>query len=120
MGTVLAVSSALLVVMSLAGLLMTVLIRSGLERNELVGLRTAATKASDEAWSAGHEAARPVLLALTAIGALLAITTGLAYLMTRPVLWPAVLVAAPGAAFTIGVLVYATLVANRAARRPSS
>lgn len=39
-----------------------------LERNELVGIRTKATLASDEGWKAGHEAAIPALKAANITG----------------------------------------------------
>ncbi|WPF65228.1 MULTISPECIES: SdpI family protein [unclassified Corynebacterium] len=60
--------------------------RGDLPRQSLVGLRTRATQASDEAWEAGHRAALPALrasiasgyvtLALSAVGAVFFLTVG--------------------------------------------
>ncbi|MDN5895198.1 MAG: SdpI family protein [Nocardioides sp.] len=50
--------------------------------NRIVGIKTRATQASDNAWSAGHRAAQPALLAaaLTGLGA--AIPLGLSAWLT--------------------------------------
>ena len=69
---------AVLVTTVVASGLMLVLMRTGLERNDLIGLRTRATKASDESWRVGHAAARPVLGAVAVTGVLLLVTTALA------------------------------------------
>ena len=108
---------AVLVTTVVASGLMLVLMRTGLERNDLIGLRTRATKASDEAWRVGHAAARPVLVAVAVSGVILLVTTALAYAISRPERWPAAAVAGPGAVLTFGMLIYASVLADRAAKR---
>lgn len=108
----------LVAVLLLAGnvivILMTQLCENGtITRGGLAGIRTAATRASDEAWQAGHRAALPVarigngFAAVLAAGTLLASGTVVPYLV---ILGIAVAVS------LISVAVGA-LVANRAAGR---
>ena len=116
MEAVLLTGLAVMATVVIAAALMLVLMRTGLERNDLIGLRTRATKASDESWRVGHAAARPVLGAVAVTGVLLLVTTALAYAFSRPEVWPAAAVAGPGAALTFGMLIYASVLADRAAK----
>lgn len=107
------------VTMVAAGVVMLWLARataSGrLGRNQLAGVRTAATLRSDEAWLAGHRAAeRP-----TKIGGWCAIASSLSVFL--PVPTPAVsVIVLIGAVVMLGFLVYGSLLAGRAARAVST
>lgn len=90
-----------------------------LERNSAIGLRTRATRASDEAWRAGHEAALPVMrqaLQLGYVGAGLGVL-GLVILLVADLPIPLGLIV-PGVCqlAQLGYCGYATSRANRAAR----
>jgi hypothetical protein len=83
-------------------------------RSRLVGLKTRATLRSDEAWAAGHAAARPVLRVGAVVGAtsvVVALVTALATVFVAAV------VAVTGLVTVLGLLVLATLTATRAAKR---
>jgi hypothetical protein len=83
-------------------------------RNRLVGLKTRATLRSDEAWAAGHAAARPTLR----VGAFVGASSVLVVLVTAFVAVPvAAVVAVVGSLAVLGLLIGATLKANRAAER---
>lgn len=89
--------------------------RSGtLSANRVFGLKTKHTLASSEAWTAGHRAAGSILWGTVAIALAGAITTGLLLALGNSQVagvagWIGVLI-------NVGLLVYATRVANKAAR----
>lgn len=85
-----------------------------LPRNGAVGIRTRATRMSDEAWQAGHRAAAPVLVA----GGWLSLVAGAAVVVLLVVdadTAAAIVGAVGGLAVTVSVVVM-TVRANRAAR----
>ncbi|MEG9226142.1 SdpI family protein [Aeromicrobium sp. Sec7.5] len=89
----------------------------GLERNSLIGIRTRATMASDDAWHAGHRAAAgPLGVAAWSSGATGVTGTVLAIAGS----WLAGPAVAVGYVALVVLLVVATLRAARAARSTSS
>ncbi|MGP5026715.1 SdpI family protein [Glutamicibacter ardleyensis] len=89
--------------------------RSGsLSANRVFGLKTKHTLASDEAWTAGHRAAGPLLWGSVAVALAGAVTTGL--LLAAGDSQVAGVVGWVGVLINVGLLFYATRVANRAAR----
>lgn len=90
----------------------------GMGPNRLVGIRTKATLASDEAWRAGHAAAQPWLLATAVLGPVLALAL---------VAWRVAAGSPPSAALTVaaaaatlvvlGLFASAVVRAQRSARR---
>ncbi|MBM7769772.1 MULTISPECIES: SdpI family protein [Glutamicibacter] len=85
-----------------------------LSANRVFGLKTKHTLASDDAWKAGHRAANPILWGTVAVAAASAITTGL--LMALGNAHVAGVAGWVGVLINVGLLVYATSVANKAAR----
>lgn len=85
-----------------------------LKRNQLAGIRTPSTMASEEAWSAAHVRARSATVwagAVSALGGVFALVP-----VAMPVVVVAVLVAAVG---TLGLVLYAARVGGAAARAVS-
>lgn len=103
----------------LAGLLVIVIVRQAangdLPRNGLIGLRTKATRRSDAAWTAGHQAAIPWVRLSVGLGSGLAILGAIVSFTSVPVVIPAVLSGLGYLAF-VGLLLWAIPVANRAAK----
>lgn len=109
------------VFLSLLALLMRQATKKGdLARNSALGLRTKTTMSSDQAWKAGHAAAEPYFLAITFVGAVVAVTC-----LALPFLvgdtdgkYPAGMIVAPALGLVIQVIVLlkATSAANAAAR----
>lgn len=83
-------------------------------RNRLVGLKTKATLRSDEAWAAGHAAARPALRVGAVVGASSVVVALVTAFVTST---GAAVVALVGLVTVLALLVTATLKANRAAAR---
>jgi divalent metal cation (Fe/Co/Zn/Cd) transporter len=118
-------AAGLLTIAVVVGVMARQIRQAALPRNGLFGIRTAQTKASDEAWRAGHGAALPLLrvavvVAVIAAAVLLGLSVWLAH-------------AAPGSAESVeatavqvlfGVVVVVVLAAavkaNRAARDVNS
>lgn len=96
-------------------------IRRGLPRNSSLGIKTRATLASDEAWRAGHDAARPWLRssALTAYTASV-VCGAVALISQSPSEGVVALVMLSGFAALITVLICAGVIAERAARSAST
>ncbi len=88
----------------------------GLERNSLIGIRTRATMASDDAWRAGHRAAAALLgVAAWSSGGIGVTGTVLAIAGS----WLAGVAVAAGYLALVVLLVTATVRAGRAARAAS-
>jgi len=108
-------SIGLVVISGILAILAKSITRGELPPNAEVGFRTKATKASAEAWYAGHDAVLPYLRAVWPIGlGLAAITLVGGFLASAD--W--VVAALGGAAYlvVIALLMAATVTANRAAR----
>lgn len=94
--------------------------KSELARNEVFGLRTRATLASDDAWNAGHQSARPYLKATAVIGVIgFAVSlAALTLLQTGDNITEPGIYAIPIAVFLcqIGILIWGTVKANSAAK----
>jgi len=90
-----------------------------LDRNGAVGIRTRATRASDDAWKAGHEAAHGALRATGLLCLGFGVLTALLALVVRGAAAEAVVVgtAAAGYAALVAGLVVTSRRANTAARR---
>lgn len=96
-----------------------VMLGSGrITRNNAIGIRTAATLSSDEAWKLGHQAGGRWVIAsavasgmATLIGVLVLVVTGL-----KPSELDTALVILGGFGVIIGLLVVAGVVADRAAQ----
>ncbi len=83
-------------------------------RNSLIGIRTRATMASDEAWAAGHQAAAGVVLAGAWTSAAAGLLGGALAVAGSRV---AIGVVIAGYLAMLALLLVATARANRAARR---
>ncbi|WP_300681462.1 SdpI family protein [Nocardioides sp.] len=92
--------------------------RSGrLGLNPLVGIRTRATMASPEAWRRGHLAAQPALVAAVRVGIVGLVLAGLARLvLPTSASVVAAVIGLLAALVPFGLLLYGTLLADRAAR----
>lgn len=103
------------VTMMAAGVLMLWLARATASgrvgRNQIAGIRTAATLQSDEAWLAGHRAAERH----TRIGGWCAIATSLAALLPVPLAAVAIVILA-GAVAMVALTLRGSVLAGRAAR----
>lgn len=104
----------LLVVGNLLVILMLTLCANGtIMRGGLAGIRTGATRSSDEAWLGGHIAARPIAQIGNGVGAVL----GAATLLVSHTVGPYLSVLGATVVVTLGAVVVASVVAHRAARR---
>jgi hypothetical protein len=91
-----------------------------LSSNGVIGIRTGATKSSEVAWNAGHDAARPFLIAgaiTTASMALIVAAVAVFTLIDGRSQDLAVWIGLTSYAVALGVLLAATRAANAAARR---
>lgn len=89
-----------------------------LPRNDLVGIRTTATRASDEAWIAAHRAGAADLRRSGVGAATTALLPWAAVAMPAPLREPTIAVAIlVGVAVLLGFSVRAGIVGQRAARR---
>lgn len=87
-----------------------------IQRNGAIGIRTRATLSSDEAWKAGHLAARgPALIAVVA----LVVAGTAAVFVPVPSAWTG-LEGGAYAVLLIGFIVWLVVAANRAARAADS
>ncbi|MCD9198348.1 SdpI family protein [Aeromicrobium wangtongii] len=113
METLILPAASLVAVSLLLGWLAQASARDGLDRNALIGIRTKATMASDEAWYAGHRAAVSAVRAAAWICAAAGLVAGvLAIVGTRL----AVVVVIAGYAALLGLMTLAAIRAGRAAR----
>lgn len=93
--------------------------RGNLNRNSMVGIRTKVTMSSERAWSAGHRAAGPWLLAAARIGYSIGALTGALAVLQLVIgsAFPlALTIPALGFATVIAVLIIGARSANSAAR----
>lgn len=112
-------AGGLIVIAVVCGAMSAMIASGALTRNGLVGIRTRATRRSDAAWSAGHEAARPAVRVTTVVSAAAALATVLVGigLSGSPSADDATLVVGlSGYAVVLAVLGYACVQADRAAR----
>lgn len=100
-----------------AGLVAGAAKRDALRRSSRVGIRTSATLASDQSWTAGHRAAAPWLQKAAALAGAMAIVAFAALLWAPADLLAAVSNIAPivGYGASIAMIVRAAFVADRAA-----
>lgn len=88
--------------------------------NGLIGIRTRATCRSTESWFAGHDAARPVLVAAAVVGicgAAITVVVGVALGLQCEGDGPVLLVAGSLYVVVLALLTWATVRAHKAARR---
>jgi hypothetical protein len=85
-----------------------------LERNGAIGIRTRHTRASDEAWRAGHSAALPVVRYVVHVAVAAVLAAVVAAVLGGPV--AAVVVGLAGMGVQVAVLVLGARRANEAAR----
>lgn len=89
------------------------------DRNSAVGIRTRATRSSDAAWTAGHQAASPLLMATALTGyavGLISLLVAIGCMATDTQGAAPLIIALSGDAVVIALLAFATSKANRAAR----
>ncbi len=109
------VTVGLCLVAPLAWLMVRSAGQGGIEMNGLVGIRTRATRASPEAWRAGHAAALPWTTRAALVGVGIGVVGTLLSLLVDDATWRGIL---SWAGF-VGLLVFVTglLLATRAADR---
>lgn len=118
MGTDLSLLIGVVMLSGLTAALASMCGKGALPRNGAVGIRTRATKSSDEAWDAGHRAAVPLMRRSAWFGLVMAVVTVVLVVVLGPGEDPGWEVVVPIAGF-IGVAVglcLAGVVADRAAK----
>lgn len=118
MGAFLALTFGVVVLAGLCQVMASQTVQGKLPRNELMGIRTKATKSSDRAWDAGHRAAVPAERVTARFGLVLVVLSVVVAVIARPGDEPGWEILVPAVGF-IGVvvgLIGAGVVANRAAK----
>jgi hypothetical protein len=118
MGAYLALTLGVALLAGLCQVMVSQTVRGKLPRNELMGIRTRATKSSDAAWDAGHRAAVPAERVTARFGLVLVVIAAVVAVIVRPGEDPGweILVPAVGFVGTVVGLIVAGVAANRAAK----